>query len=69
MLAVRLDKETEERLTELAKNTKRSKSFYAKEAIQRYLDERADYEMAMERAKDHTDETISSKEMRKRVGV
>lgn len=44
MLAVRLDKETEARLAELAKNTKRSKSFYAKEAIQHYLDERADYE-------------------------
>ena len=69
MLAVRLDKETEARLAELAKNTKRSKSFYAKEAIQHYLDERADYEIAMTRAKDHTDKTISEKEMRKRLGV
>ncbi len=69
MLAVRLDKDTEARLQELARSTKRTKSFFAKEAIQRYLDERADYEIAMTRAKDHTDKTITSKDMRKRLGL
>ena len=69
MLAVRLDKETEARLEELARDTKRTKSFFAKEAIRHYLDERADYEIAMTRAKDHTDKTLSAKEMRKRLGL
>jgi RHH-type rel operon transcriptional repressor/antitoxin RelB len=69
MLAVRLDKETEARLEALARDTKRTKSFFAKEAIRHYLDERADYEIAMTRAKDHTDKTLSAKEMRKRLGL
>jgi len=69
VIAVRLDKETEARLRDLAKSTKRSKSYYMKEAIQHYLKERADYEIAMTRAKDHTDKTITEKEMRKRLGL
>jgi RHH-type rel operon transcriptional repressor/antitoxin RelB len=69
MLAIRLDKETEARLEALARDTKRTKSFFAKEAIRYYLDERADYEIAMTRAKDHTDATISAGEMRKRLGL
>jgi len=69
MLAVRLDKETEARLEELARSTKRTKSYFAKEAILRYLNEQADYEIAMTRAKDHTDKTITSKEMREKLGL
>jgi RHH-type transcriptional regulator, rel operon repressor / antitoxin RelB len=69
MLGVRLDEDTEKRLSELAEKTNRSKSYYAKEAIKHYLDERADYEIAMSRSRDHIDKSISSKEMRKRLGV
>ncbi|GJM10850.1 MAG: CopG family transcriptional regulator [Lysobacteraceae bacterium] len=39
MLGVRLDKEMEERLAALAARTRRSKSFLAKDALARYLDE------------------------------
>ena len=69
MLGVRLDKDTEKQLELLAKETRRTKSFYAKEAIRIYLQERKDYEIAMSRAKEHTDKTISDKEMRKRLGL
>ena len=69
MIAVRLDKDTEARLTELAKSTKRSKSYYMKEAIRQYLKDRAEYEIAMTRARDHTDKTITEKELRLRLGV
>jgi RHH-type rel operon transcriptional repressor/antitoxin RelB len=69
MLGVRLDKDTEKQLELLAKETRRTKSFYAKEAIRIYLQERKDYEIAMSRAKDRTDKTISDKEMRKRLGL
>ena len=69
MLGVRLDKDTEKQLELLAKETRRTKSFYAKEAIRIYLQERKDYEIAMSRAKDHSDKTISDKEMRKRLGL
>lgn len=39
MLTVRLDPDLEQRLDKLAAATRRSKSHYVKEALQRYLDE------------------------------
>ena len=47
MLAVRLDPETESRLNRLAHETGRSKSYYVKQAIERYLEEREDYLLAL----------------------
>ncbi|MFT5658916.1 MAG: putative transcriptional regulator [Gammaproteobacteria bacterium] len=38
MLGVRLEPELEQRLSELAKKTNRSKSYLAKEALRRYID-------------------------------
>jgi RHH-type rel operon transcriptional repressor/antitoxin RelB len=43
MLAVRLDPETERRLAELAARTGRSKSFYARAAIERHLEDLEDH--------------------------
>jgi RHH-type transcriptional regulator, rel operon repressor / antitoxin RelB len=42
MLGVRLEPELEARLESLAKATGRSKSFYAKEAIRQYIEDRED---------------------------
>ncbi len=39
MLGVRLEPELEQRLAVLAKKTKRSKSYLAKEALRRYIDQ------------------------------
>ena len=39
MLGVRLEPEPEQRLAVLAKKTKRSKSYLAKEALRRYIDQ------------------------------
>ncbi len=47
MLAVRLDPEMEKELEQLAAATGRSKSFYVKEALAAYLDDRADYLQAL----------------------
>lgn len=46
MLALRLPEEIENRLEALAKNTGRTKSFYAKEAILTHLEELEDAYMA-----------------------
>ena len=45
MLGVRLDEQLEKRLSALAEKTKRSKSYLAKEALKRYIEE--------EEAKEH----------------
>ncbi len=41
VLTVRLDTETKERLDELARSTRRSKSFLAAQAIEAYIEEEA----------------------------
>jgi RHH-type rel operon transcriptional repressor/antitoxin RelB len=43
MLGIRLEPELEDRLTNLAKQTGRSKSHYAREAIRQFLEDREDY--------------------------
>lgn len=43
MLGIRLDPDLEKRLERLAKETGRSKSYYAKLAIRQYLEDREDY--------------------------
>ena len=49
MLAVRLPEDIENRLTELAEKTGRTKTFYVREAILEHLDELEDKYLAMYR--------------------
>jgi len=51
MLAVRLSEELEKRLEALATRTGRTKTFYAREAIEAHLDDLEDYYLADERMK------------------
>lgn len=48
MLAIRLDAALEERLARLAKKTGRTKTFYAREAIEQHLEDLEDYYLALE---------------------
>lgn len=52
MLSVRLPKEMEDRLNALCKETKRSKSFYIKEALMSYIEDIEDGYIAMQRLSD-----------------
>ena len=45
-IALRLPPELDKRLTELAKKTHRSKSFYAREALESYIEDLEDYYLA-----------------------
>ena len=49
MLALRLPPEIEKRLDRLARKTGRSKSFYAREAILRHLEDLEDFHLAERR--------------------
>jgi len=63
MLALRLDEDLEKKLEKLAKETKRSKSYHAKEAIKKYIEDRADYLKALAALEDNSP-NISLKEMK-----
>lgn len=52
MLAVRLPKDIEARLSELASRTGRSKSFYARQALLAYLEDLEDVYLAETRLED-----------------
>jgi len=49
MLALRLPPQIEKRLDNLAKKTGRTKSFYAREAILRHIEDIEDYHLARRR--------------------
>lgn len=68
MATVRLDADQERALDELAKATGRSKSYYIKEALAIYLEDRADYLLGVA-ALEREEETYSSDEVRRRLGL
>jgi RHH-type rel operon transcriptional repressor/antitoxin RelB len=55
MLAVRLDEDVEKRLEALAAKTGRTKTFYAREAIEAHLDDLEDFYLAEARMKQFRD--------------
>lgn len=62
MLAIRLKPELEKRLADLAEKTGRTKTFYAREAIEQHLQDMEDYYLAADRARNsgriHTSEEV-----------
>ena len=64
IISLRLDEEIANQLEDKAKTTDRSKSHLIREAIEQYVAEYADYQIALDRLNDLHDEIISSKEMR-----
>ena len=70
MLAVRLDKDIEKRLELLAERTGRTKTFYAREAIEAHLDDLEDFYLAEERLKQFRDEdAISLADLKAELGL
>ncbi len=66
MLAIRLPEEMEKRLTFLAKQTGRTKTFYAREAIEKHLEDLEDIYLGLatlERIKTGEEEILSSEDV------
>ena len=66
-ISVRLAAETAKALEELARATDRPKSFLIQKALDAYLAEYADYQVALDRLRDKDDPVVSSSELRKRL--
>ena len=67
MLGIRLEPELEDKLESLARETGRSKSYYAREAIRQYLEDREDYLKGIA-ALERREPTITLNELEKRLG-
>lgn len=68
-ISLRLPENIHDQLEEIAEDTDRSKSYLIRKAIERYLEEYADYRIALEGLHDKDDEIISAKELRKRLAA
>lgn len=64
MLGVRLDKKTEKRLENLCKETGHTKSYYAKKALQNFLDDKEDYLLGLS-VLEKNEPTINLKQLEK----
>jgi len=70
MLAIRLDEKTKRRLEALAARTGRTKTFYAREAIETHLDDLEDFYLAEARTKDfRAGDAIPLAELKTELGL
>lgn len=68
-VSVRLPDDVADKLEQLSEEIKRSKAFLVKSAIEKYLSEYADYQVALDRLRDKDDKIISVDEMREMLGI
>ena len=68
-ISVRLPKNLASQLDDIAKETERSRSFIIQKALESYINDFADLQIALDRLHDKGDEVVSAKEMRKSLGL
>ena len=68
-ISVRLPEDLTRELDRLADSTDRTKTYLVRRAIETYLADYADYQVALDRLRDKDDAIISSAELKKRLGL
>lgn len=68
MLVIRLEPDLEKKLESLAKETGRSKSYYSREAIRQYLEDREDYLKGIAALERH-EPAVTLEELERRLGL
>lgn len=66
-LSVRISDDLASKLSEIAQETERPKSFHVQKALESYLNELADLQVAYDRLHDTTDPIITVEDMRKEL--
>lgn len=67
-ISVRLPKALADHLDIITKETERSRSYIIQKALESYLEDYADLQVALDRLHDKTDPVVSAKELRKSLG-
>jgi len=67
-ISLRLPEAIAKALDELASATERSRTYLIRKALEAYMAEYADYQVALDRLRDKDDPVISAAELRKRLG-
>ena len=68
-VSIRLPDVLAKELTHIAHETDRPRSFHIQKALESYIEDFADVQIALDRLRDPKDPVISSREMRKSLGL
>ena len=68
-ISIRLPKVLADQIDNIAKETERPRSFIIQKALESYMEDYADLQVALDRLHDKTDPGISGKELRKSLGL
>ena len=68
-ISIRIPDELAEQLNNVSKETERPRSFIIQKALESYIEDYADLQIALDRLHDKTDPIISSKELKKSPGL
>ena len=68
-VSIRLPDVLAKELNHLADETERPRSFHIQRALESYIADFADVQVALDRLRDQKDKIISSREMRKSLGL
>jgi len=68
-ISIRLPKALADQIDSIAKETERPRSYIIQKALESYIEDYADLQVALDRLHDKTDQVISGKELRKSLGL
>ncbi|HOE26136.1 MAG: ribbon-helix-helix protein, CopG family [Candidatus Aureabacteria bacterium] len=69
MISIRLPEDLARALAHIAEETERPRSFHVQKALEGYIEDFADVQIALDRLRDHKDPVISSRDFRKSLGL
>lgn len=68
-ISVRLPKAIAEQLSSIAEETERPRSYIIQKALEAYIEDYADLQVALDRLHNKTDPVVSRKDLRKSLGL
>ena len=68
-LSIRLPEPLAKELNQIAVETERSRSFHIQKALENYIEDFADVQIAIDRLRDPRDSVVSSRDLRKSLGL
>ena len=68
-ISVRLPEAIAEQLDNIARETERPRSYIVQKALESYIEDYADLQVALDRLHDRTDPVVSGRELRKSLGL
>jgi len=66
-ISIRIPDNLASKLSDIAKETERPKSFHVQKALETYLAEMADLQVALDRLRDTSDAVVTTDDMRKEL--